>query len=222
MHMKHIPTKSERFLPGGLISLALMAVLLIIWTYTNPLLRSLGGLEFHTDESIYDFIVEPRHYQFTKADFPESAKLREILKICDSARAGHKMPPVFIRLARDCSYRDFVHLIDMFHLAGWSSSYYRSYIFANYQYGADSADVSAIESPGKTSQPALGKLVDNSQIHRYLAVNDLAYIWEALESAPSLFSILFLWGILCYLNFVMLLNHHRRRRTTNGKPPLAG
>jgi hypothetical protein len=209
------------FVPFGLLSLLLLPAMLIPYTSGNPLMRPLGGIEFHTfDESFIDFIGTVRYFRFEPEDFPRSQKLTAFIAFTDSGKAHLSIADnIFIDISRRCRYRDFISVLDILDQAGFSSTYVGSSILTGH--GNFYAGPAPMEAPWLKTMPLLKKIFYDLERHNYAFVNRTKYLLDALHDTPWLFLVLFYWEMICYANIYRLIVHHQtRRRLLNKLQPM--
>jgi len=203
--------RTRPFVPLGLLSLALLSPMLLLLTHGSPLLRPSGGIEFHAFDYDGDFLGSLKFFQFDPQDFPHSKKLDSLIARTDTASPHFsKSGDVFITLSRQCTYQDFIIVLDILDRSGFSSTYSHSDILT--AWGGFYSGVHPIEAPWVKTMSPLNKLFFNLKQHNYPIVNRFVYLVDALRDAPWVFAVLFYWELICYANIYRLLSYHQRHR----------
>ena len=211
------------YYPSGIISLIVLPIILIFYSWDNPLLRERCMEMFGEDIALDRNLVYVDEYIFniTNADFPNSANINGLINICVKQDSMHKSNGrIILHISRDLLYQNYITLLERLQILNhyvvyielWHDDHeyyvcyrYKEWLDSNPPYHINIIDYAydRVDLYGKAKL-----IVQRNTPYKYL------YLVQIFNNTPLLWLIMLCWLLILWTNIIRIIQFHKMRRLT--------
>jgi len=211
------------YYPIGIISLIVLPIVLLSYSWDNPLLRE-RCMEMFAEGMALDrdmIYVDKYIYTITNNDFPNSTNLNGLINYCIKQDSTHKLHGrIILHISRDLLYQNYITLLDRLHninhyvvyIELWHNDHEFNVCY-NYKEWLDSIPPYRVNRKDYEYEYAdlYGKvklLVQRNIPYKYL------YLAQIFNTTPLLWLIMIGWLLILWINIIRIMQFHKMRRLT--------
>jgi hypothetical protein len=216
--------RNPYYYPIGIFSLIALPIVLLFYSWDNPLLRErcmdmfaeVKGLD---RDMVY---VDKYYFRITNEDFPNSANISGLINLCakqDSIHRPHGR--IILNISRDLLYQNYITLLERLHSINhyvvyielWGKDHEFNVIY-KYKDWLDSYSSYRVNRKDYEFEYAdlyekVKLLVQRDTPYKYL------YLAQIFNTTPLLWLIMIGWLLILWINIIRIIQFHKMCRLTN-------